>query len=127
VQRLTGALIGAIAAALLLLIPANEHGPKLISITHALEFVVIVILIQGVAIQTWNYALYTAAIAASVLVAADLPHPSNYSAEGDRVLWTLAGVAIAVLVMSIGDRLAKRTTKAAPRQAHDQPEPELCP
>ena len=37
VQRLAGALIGAAAAALLLLIPANEHGSQLVAITHGLE------------------------------------------------------------------------------------------
>ena len=119
-QRLAGALIGAIAAVLLLLIPAGEQGPKLISIRHALEVLAIVIFIHGAAIRFWNYALYTAAIAAGVLLAADLPQPSNYSAEGDRVLWTLVGVAIAVLVMLAGRWLAKR--KRSPQaQAASQP------
>ncbi|MEZ0293821.1 MAG: FUSC family protein, partial [Solirubrobacteraceae bacterium] len=57
------------------------------------------------------------AIAAGVLLAEDLPHPSNYSAEADRVLWTLVGVAIAVLVMLLGNLLAKRTPKARPQAA----------
>jgi len=119
-QRLAGAVIGAVVAALLLLIAANEHGLKLISIRHALEVVAVVIFIHGVAIQFWNYALYTAAIAAGALLAVDLPHPSNYSAEGQRVLWTLVGVAIAVLVMLLGDLLAKRSAKA-PARAASQP------
>jgi hypothetical protein len=119
-QRVAGALIGAIAAALLLLIPAHAHGSKLLSTTDALQLVVIVLFIHGAAIQFWNYAFYTAAIAAGVLLAAGLPHPSNYSAEGERVLYTLVGVGIAVLVMFLGDRLAKRRAKAPP-QAASQP------
>jgi uncharacterized membrane protein YccC len=116
-QRVAGALIGAIAAALLLLIPANVHGVNLVSVTDALELVVIVLFIHAASIQFWNYALYTAAIAAGVLLAAGLPNPSSYSAEGERVLWTLIGVAIAVLVMLIGDRLGKRSAKAPPEAA----------
>jgi uncharacterized membrane protein YgaE (UPF0421/DUF939 family) len=46
-----------------------------------------------------NYALYTAAIAASVPIAIDPPHPSNLGAEGQRVLHTFCGVGIAVIVM----------------------------
>jgi uncharacterized membrane protein YccC len=120
-QRVVGALIGAVAAALLLLIPANEHGSKAVSIRHALEVVAIVILIHGVAIRFWNYALYTAAIAAGVLLFIDLPRPSDYSAEGDRVLWTLVGVAIAVLVMLLGNLLAKRSAKKRPEAAAPPP------
>jgi uncharacterized membrane protein YccC len=103
-----------------LLIAAGEHGLKLVSIRHALEVVAIVILIHGAAIRFWNYAFYTAAIAAGVLLASGLPHPSNYSAEGERVVWTLVGVAIAVLVMLLGDLLAKRSAKAPP-QTTSQP------
>jgi hypothetical protein len=62
-------------------------------------------------------ALYCAAIAAAVLTLLDLPHPSNYSAEGYRVLWTLCGVGIGVLVMLLAGLLAKRTTKAPPQPA----------
>ncbi len=116
-QRLAGALIGAAAATLLMLIAANEHGLKLISIRHALEVVVIVFLLHGAGIRFWNYAFYTAAIAAGVLLAVDLPHPSNYSAEGDRVLYTLVGVAIAVMVMLLGNLLAKLSAKAPPQAA----------
>ena len=36
VQRLVGALIGAAAAALVLLIPANEHGTQLVAIVAGL-------------------------------------------------------------------------------------------
>ena len=117
VQRLAGALIGAAAAMLVLLIPASEHGLTLLSITIGLEVVAIVLIMHAVAIRLWNYALYSAAIAAAVLILLDLPQPSNYGAEGYRVLWTLCGVGIAVLVMLLADQLAKRTAKAPPQPA----------
>jgi uncharacterized membrane protein YccC len=103
-----------------MLLAANEHGQKLITIRHALEVVTIIFFMHGAAIRFWNYALYTAAIAAGVLLAVDLPHPSNYSAEGDRALWTLIGVAIAVLVMLVGSLLSKlsaRKVKPQPQAA----------
>jgi hypothetical protein len=117
VQRIAGALIGAAAAALLLLIPANEHGLKLLSITLGLEVVALVLFMDGAAIRFWNYALYSAAIAAGVLILLDVPQPSNYSAEGYRVLWTLCGVGIGVLVMLLASLLARRTAKAPPQPA----------
>ena len=117
VQRVAGALIGAVVAALLLLIPANEHGLRLLSITHALETVSLVLLVHAVATRFWNYALYYGTITAGVLLLLDLPQPSNYGNEGDRVLWALCGVGIGVLVMLLGGLLAKRTAKAPPRAA----------
>lgn len=117
VQRLVGALIGAVAAGLLLLIPANEHGLRLFAIERGLEVVALVILINGVAIRFWNYALYCGAIAAGVLIFVDLLQPSDYAAEGDRVLWTLCGVGIGVLVMFLAGLLARRTAKTPPQQA----------
>jgi hypothetical protein len=115
VQRLAGALIGGVAAALLLLIPASEHGLRLFAVTRGLEVVALVLLMHGVATRFWNYAVYCAAIAAGVLVLVDLPHPANYAAEGYRVLWTFCGAGIGLLVMLLAGLLAKRTTKA-PRQ-----------
>ena len=112
-QRLAGALIGAAAAVLLLLIPANEHGLRLLSITHGLEVVAIVLLMHAAGIRFWNYAFYYGATSAAVLILLDLPHPSNYGAEGYRVLWALCGVAIGVLVMLLAGLLAKR--KSAPK------------
>ena len=114
-QRLAGALIGAAAAALLLLIPANEHGLRLFAIERGLEVVALVLLMHGAAIRFWNYALYCGAIAAGVLILVDLPQPSNYGAEGYRVLWTLCGAGIGVLVMLLAGLLAKRTAKAPPQ------------
>ncbi len=117
VQRLSGALIGAAAAALLLLIPASEHGLRLFAIDRGLEVVALVLLMHGAAIRFWNYALYGAAIAAGVLILVDLPQPSNYSAEGYRLLWTLCGVGIGVLVMLLAGLFAKRRATAPPQPA----------
>ena len=116
-QRVAGAAIGAVAAMLVLLIPANETGSHLFAITLGLEVVALVCLMHGMAIRFWNYALYTAAVAAGVLILIDLPQPSNYSAEGYRVLWTLCGVAIGVFVMLLAGLLGKRKAKAPPQQA----------
>jgi hypothetical protein len=78
-----------------------------------LEVVAVVLLVDGVGIRFWNYALYCGAIAAGVLTLIDLPQPSDYAAEGYRVLWTLCGVAIGVLVMFLAGLLAKRTAKTS--------------
>jgi len=114
-QRLAGALIGAAAAVLLLLIPASEHGPRLSTVEHGLEVVAVVLLMHGAAARFCNYALYTGAIAAGVLILVDLPQPSNYTAEGYRVLWTLCGVGVGLLIMLLADLLAKRTAKEPPQ------------
>jgi uncharacterized membrane protein YgaE (UPF0421/DUF939 family) len=111
-QRVIGALLGAGVAILLLLIPASDQGLKLLSIDHALEVVAIILLMHAVAIRLWNYAVYTAAIAAAVLIIEDLVQPSDYSAEGDRVLWTLAGAGIGVFVMLIAGVIAKRSASS---------------
>ena len=111
-QRVSGALIGAAAAALLLLIPANEHGLTLLAITHGLEVVALVLFMHAAGIRFWNYALYYATTTAGVLILLDLLQPSNYGAEGDRVLWTLCGVAIGVLVMFLAGLLARRKSAA---------------
>ena len=105
-QRLAGALIGAAAASVLLLTVAN---------THALEAAIIVAFTVGAAIHSANYALYCAAIAAGVLIAIDLPHPSDLGAEGRRVLFTFIGVGVAVVVMLLADLLAKHAAKAHPK------------
>ena len=118
VQRLAGALIGAGVAILLLLIPANVHGLKLLATVVGLEVVALVLLVHGVATRFWNYAVYCAAIAAAVLTLLDLPQPTNYDAEGYRVLWTLCGVVVGVVVMFLADLLGKRRAGQARR---DQP------
>ena len=47
-----------------------------------------------------------------MLTLLDITQPSNYGAEGYRILWTLCGVAIGVLVMLLAGLLARRTAKA---------------
>jgi len=108
VQRLAGALFGAVAAALLLLIPTSEHGLRLVTVTIGLQVVAFVMLVNGVGIRFWNYALYCGASAAGVLTLIDLTQPSDYAAEGYPVLWTLCGVGIGVPVVFLADLLAKR-------------------
>lgn len=114
-QRLIGAAVGAVAAALLLLIPASEHGEKLFAVERGLEMVALVLFMHAVAVRFWNYAVYTAAVAAGVLILMDLPQPSDYQAEGYRVLWTFCGVTVGVVVMLLTGLLGKRRAhKAAP-------------
>ena len=120
VQRIAGTLIGAAAALLLLLIPASETGLRLLAITHGLGVVALVLFMHAVAVRLWNYAVYCAAIAAAALILVDLPQPSSYGAEGDRVLWTLCGAGIAVLVMLLAGVLAKRRAKPQPQPARQR-------
>jgi len=105
-QRLAGAILGAALAALFLLTLHDKH---------ALEVVIILLAVVAASIRAVNYALYCTAIAAFVLIAMDLPHPTDFAAEGRRVLFTLAGVGIGVLVMLLANMLQKRGAKAAPR------------
>jgi hypothetical protein len=112
-QRVAGTLIGGVLAAVLLLTVDNKH---------VLEAAIIVAFTVGAAIRGVNYAHYTAAIAVGVLLALDLSHPSNLSAEGQRVLYTFIGVGIAVVVMLLANLLAKRTAQAQP-QPGSQPRP----
>jgi hypothetical protein len=107
-QRVAGALIGAAAAALVLLLPASQHGLRLFAVERGLEVVALILLMHGAATRFWNYAIYTAAIAAGVLILVDLPQPSNYAAESYRVLWTLCGVGIGALVMLLAGLLTRR-------------------
>ena len=107
-QRVAGALIGGVAAGLLLLIPANVHGLRLLATDRGLEVVALVLLIHAVGTRFYNYALYYSAISAGVLLLIDLPQPTDYADEGYRVLWTLCGVAIGVLVMFLAGLLGKR-------------------
>ena len=126
-QRAAGALIGAAAAALLLLMAASASGgqtgvdqdrarnrrdrfPAPWGVDSVLELRVL-------------HSGHRRGRADR----RDLPHPSDYSAEADRVLWTLVGVAIALLVMLLGNLLAKRTAKARPQAAPPQPERGVAP
>lgn len=96
---------------------AIGHEEYLLSALFGLEVVALVLLMHGAATRFWNYALYCAAIAAGVLILVDLPQPSDYAAEGYRVLWTVCGAGIGLLVMLLAGLLAKRTAKTPPQPA----------
>jgi hypothetical protein len=121
VQRLAGAVMGAAAAILLLLIPAHTHGLHLIAVTRGLEVVALVLFAHAQAVNYWNYAAYSGAIAAGVLLLTDRQQPTDYSAEGYRVLWTLCGVAIGVAVMFLADLLVRQKAKTPPQPPADVP------
>ncbi len=103
-QRLVGAAMGAAAAIPILILVGSKH---------ALEAIIILLAGLGIAIKGVNYAYYAAAIACAALIAADLPQPTDYAAEGRRVLFTMIGVGIGVLVMFVADRLQKHSAKTA--------------
>ena len=98
--------MGAGVAALVLLAVDNRT---------ALEVIVVVLVALAASIHGVNYAWYTAALGGAVLIAADVPHPSDLADEGRRILFTFAGVGIAVIVMFLADRLQKHAAKAAPQ------------
>lgn len=64
-----------------------------------------------------NYALYCAAVATTVLIAEDIPNPSNLASEGRRVLFTFFGLAIGIVVLVLAGLLQRRTAQAAPAAA----------
>jgi hypothetical protein len=104
-QRVIGTLIGAVLAAGLLLTVADKH---------VLVAVIVVFVAAMASVIKVNYALFCFGLAVAVLIALDLPHPTNLSDEGRRVLYTFAGVALAVVVTFLLDRLKKRGAKVAP-------------
>ena len=99
-QRLAGTVVGAAVAALVLLTVHNKI---------ALALVIVVVGALAGAIRAANYAWYCAAVAATVLIGMDLPHPTNLADEGRRILFTFVGVGIAVAVMLLANLLTKRT------------------
>ena len=106
VQRVAGTIVGAVVAALVLVAVDNRT---------ALEVIIVVLFAAAASIRFVNYAWYTAAVAAGLLIAVDVPHPSNLADEGRRILFTLAGVGIAVIVLFLADRLRKRSATATPK------------
>jgi len=112
VQRLVGATLGGAIAAVFL-VTVTSH--------HALEEIIILLIGAGVSIYAVNYAFYAAAIAGAVLIAMDLPHPSNLDAEGRRIFFTFAGVAIAIVVDVLASLLPKRKSSAAAPHADKAP------
>ena len=105
-QRVAGTILGAAVAALVLLAVDNRT---------ALEVIIVVLFALAGSIRFVNYAWYSAAMAGAILIAMDVPQPSNLADEGWRILFTFAGVGIAVIVMFVADRLQKHTAKTAPQ------------
>ena len=112
-QRVAGTIVGAAVAALVLLAVDNRT---------ALEVIIVVLLALAGSIRTVSYTWYTAAVAGAVLIAADVPHPSDLADEGRRILFTLAGVGISILVLLLAGLLQKHAAKAPPQApAHPAP------
>jgi hypothetical protein len=107
-QRVAGTIAGAAVAAVVLLAVGNRT---------ALEVVIVVLFALAGAIRTVSYTWYTAAVAGAVLIAADIPHPANLTDEGRRILFTLAGVGISIIVLLLAGLLQKHLAKAAPKAA----------
>jgi hypothetical protein len=103
-QRVAGAVLGAILSGILLTVIQDQ--PILIVI-------LVVIAALGVALYQVNYALYSACIATSVLIALGLSHPGSLTENWQRVAWTLAGVAIALAVMIVVELGRTRTSVQA--------------
>jgi uncharacterized membrane protein YgaE (UPF0421/DUF939 family) len=104
IQRVAGTVIGAVVAVVFLL--ALDSKP-------ALAVVIAILGALAGALRTAGFTWYCAAVAGAVLIALDLPHPSNLTVEGQRILFTFIGVAIAVAVMLLAGLLAKRKAAAA--------------
>ncbi len=111
-QRVAGTIAGAAVAALVLLAVDNRT---------ALEVIIVVLFALAGSIRTVSYTWYTAAVAGAVLIAADVPHPSNLTDEGRRILFTLAGVGISIVVLLLAGLLQKHAAKAAPKAAPPAP------
>jgi hypothetical protein len=91
-QRIAGAILGGILAALLLTVVHNQT---------ALAVVIVLVGAVGIALHEVNYALYYACISTAVLTALGLPHPGNLADNWERVAWTLTGVVIALAVIYV--------------------------
>ena len=100
-QRLLGTALGAGIAAVFLVTVTS---------LRTLEEIVVLLMGGGISIYGVNYALYTAAVAGAALIAIDLPNPTDLNAEGQRIFFTFAGIAIAVVVTVLGTLLQKRKT-----------------
>ena len=105
-RRIAGTILGAAVAALVLLAVDNRT---------ALEVIIVVLFALAGSIHAVNYAWYTAAMAAAILIAMDVPQPSNLADEGWRILFTFAGVGIAVIVMFLADLVQRHAARAAPQ------------
>jgi hypothetical protein len=114
-QRVAGALVGALLSGILL------------TFVHDRTILVVLILVLGIlagALHDVNYALYCACISTLVLIALGLPHPGNLADNWERVVWTLAGVGIAILVTFLIDVARNRAPQAtATRSAANSADP----
>ncbi|GAA1630725.1 hypothetical protein GCM10009790_11370 [Georgenia ruanii] len=106
-QRLAGAVVG---AALACPVPTIHDS-------RALELVLVVLSAAANSIRYVNDALSTAAVAATVIIASGLHHPSTLAAEEQRILYTLVGVGIGVAGTLLTDLLQKRASAQVARQA----------
>ncbi len=105
-QRLAGAVMGALIATFFLLTVTNKH---------VLQVIVIVLGAFAASFRAATYAFYCAAMAGLVLIAEDVSHPTNLSAEGRRVLFTFLGLGIGIGVLVLAELIQKRqAAKAAP-------------
>jgi hypothetical protein len=98
-QRVVGTALGAVVAIVLLLTVDQKY---------VLAGAMVLLALVGGAFRTANYALYTAGIAGTALIALDISDPTNLTNESLRILFTLIGVAIAIAVMALAGALAKR-------------------
>jgi len=101
-QRFVGALFGALLAALLLTTVTNHR---------ALEILIVIIAAIGGVVRSANYALYCTCIAAVVLLVDDVSNPANYAAEGERVLFTIIGLGIGLVVLVLAGLIKKHSAK----------------
>jgi uncharacterized membrane protein YccC len=118
IQRLAGAVLGAIVAAVFLLTVSSKN---------ALGAVVVVLAGVAGSIRTVNYAFYTAAVAGVVLIATDIPNPSDLDAEARRVMFTFIGVGIAVGVTLLANLLQKRAAARSRPASPPPPRPAPAP
>ncbi|WP_345802913.1 FUSC family protein [Microbacterium sp. AZCO] len=98
-QRVVGTVLGAVIAVVFLLT---------VDQTYVLAGAMVVLALVGGAFRTANYAIYTAGIAGTALIALDIADPTNLSNEGLRILFTLIGVSIAIAVMALAGALTRR-------------------
>jgi len=101
-QRVAGALVGALLSAILLT-AVNDRS--------ILVVVIVVLGVLGGALRNVNYAFYCACISTLVLIALGLPHPGNLADNWERVVWTLIGVVIAILVTLVIQVCSNRSSQ----------------
>ena len=98
----------------------GRNSPFLVTVDSKHVLQVIAVLLAGVAASTRavSYALYCAAMASLVLIAEDVAHPTNFSAEWRRILFTFLGLAIGIAVLGIGGLDPRSTLLPVQRRHH---------